>query len=93
MGWNIHPVYRSFDIFQFIHVNGMGTFWNGMKATYPLPIRREHIEASFLCWLRYHIFQGNVDDIEALHPAATNPLWISSASRQKLRRTYPLLSL
>jgi hypothetical protein len=88
MAWDAHPVYRSFDIFQFIHINGMGTFWNGMKATYPLPVRIEHIEASFLCWLRHNIFQGNVNDLQSLYPAGTNASWINIASRQKQIRKY-----
>lgn len=69
--WKEHPVQRSFDALQFLHIRDLGIFWSGMQATYPIAVPREHSRAAQLCRERQIVFQGEIDEL---------PLWASRRS-------------
>lgn len=82
MGWNEHPVQRSFDALQFVRIHDQGVFWCGMKATYPVLVRSEHMKAAYLCRQRQIMFQGQIDQIPL---SLTNPHSMEFASLQNRR--------
>jgi hypothetical protein len=63
LGWKEHPVQRSFDAFQFIRDPDQGVFWRGMRATYPVRVRPEHLKVAMLCRKRQIMFQGLLDEL------------------------------
>ena len=86
MGWHKHPINRSFDIFQFIHIPDQGIFWNGIKATYPVPVPKEHLTASCLCRQRQIMFSGKIDELSLVSKANTNKHCIEFTALQNRRR-------
>lgn len=57
---------RSFDALQFFLVRDQGVFWKGMKATYPILVPPEHIQAVRECRQRQIMFRGELDELPAL---------------------------
>ena len=66
LAWKEHPVQRSFDALQFVHVRDLGIFWKGMQATYPALVPFEHVRAARLCRERQIVFQGEIDELPLL---------------------------
>ena len=48
---------RSFDPLRFTRIPGVGIFWTGFQATYPLNVPNHHIQASRICRLRRQLVE------------------------------------
>lgn len=83
LSWQEHPVQRSFDPFQFFSVEDHGVFWRGMKATYPILVPNEHVNAATLCYQRQIMFQGRIYD---LLPSVTNKEIVEFTMKQNRKR-------
>ena len=62
MSWKDHPVFRSFDPFQFVKTRDHGIVWRGLVATYPPLVSRDHIRAAKLSMRRQALFAGLLNE-------------------------------
>ena len=60
LAWNDHALQRSFDPFNFVHVEDYGIVWRGLVATYPPLLPQEHVDAARYCLQRQALFEGHL---------------------------------
>jgi hypothetical protein len=83
MAWKEHPVQRSFEALQFLHIKDLGIFWTGMQARYPVLVPEHHMAASTLSVERQVVLRGEIDSLP--HQASLPAIQV--AARQHLAGT------
>jgi hypothetical protein len=83
MAWKEHPVQRSFEALQFLHIKDLGIFWTGMRARYPVLVPEHHVAASTLSVERQIVLRGEIGSLP--HHASLPAIQV--ATRQHLTGT------